>query len=757
MSTNENSPVPGEAATSPAVPARRPALLEPQERGWVEVPELAGGAEPRSPRMSLSAYLHGLRRHWALATGLGLLCGIVAGLAVWFALGEQYTATAVFRIAMREPALVFETAETEMGRFTQAAFEIYRDTQAEYVKSEPVLTAAVRDPEVARLPIVARERFPVRWLRGELDVGFPRQAGLMAVSLTENDGAAGRDVAKLVNAVVAAYETKVLARERLRRGERLSELDKLYAEKDAELRKKMSELTQLAEALGTGDPEALQVKQQVAMRRFGDIQSQYLQTQVLLQRARLELGDQQTQLANIESVPVPQMDVEEYVEGRALTRDLSRDLAARMMALAQTQANINPRSGSRYQQRRADDVEMLRAEIAALGGDAEQKIREKMASEIGARIRELEGEIGVLSKQEQDLEQRVQEQEKELDRLSTSSIDLEMMRSDIEQLNQVLAGIADEREKLNVELQADPRVELDHPAEKPETASNWTARYALSILAMLVGLCVPIGCVAWWDTRAERVNSPADVSRRLGLTVLGSVPLIPGRVIRKLGSPSRRHQSWHLRLTESVDGIAARLLRQAELDETRVVLVSSAGGGEGKTTLATQLAMSLARNGRATALVDFDLRRPALDGVFGLPLEPGVSEVLRGEQDVSEVVRETGTDNLSVVTAGRWDRHALRALANGAAGSLFEALRAECEFVVVDAAPILPVADTRFVSQHADGVILSVFRDVSRSPKIMAACEILEAFGVRTVEAVVTGPSDTFRDRDLRYEPQASA
>ena len=54
--------------------------------------------------------------------------------------------------------------------------------------------------------------------------------------------------------------------------------------------------------------------------------------------------------------------------------------------------------------------------------------------------------------------------------------------------------------------------------------------------------------------------------------------------------------------------------------------------GEGKTTLATQLAMSLARHLRRTVLVDFDLRRPALDGVFGVPLEPGVCEALRGER-----------------------------------------------------------------------------------------------------------------------------
>ena len=191
-------------------------------------------------------------------------------------------------------------------------------------------------------------------------------------------------------------------------------------------------------------------------------------------------------------------------------------------------------------------------------------------------------------------------------------------------------------------------------------------------------------------------------------------------MIRRLGVPSKRYQTWHVRLTESVDGIAARVLRKAEIEQCRVIMVSSASGGEGKTTLATQLALSLARAGRRTVLVDFDLRRPAFDEVFGLPLEPGVCEVMRRQNDVLTLVHHIATNNLAVITAGRWDRNALASLSNGAAADMFAKLREEYDFVVVDTSPILPVADARFVSQHVDSVVLSVFRDM-RAPKIRAA------------------------------------
>jgi capsular exopolysaccharide synthesis family protein len=223
-------------------------------------------------------------------------------------------------------------------------------------------------------------------------------------------------------------------------------------------------------------------------------------------------------------------------------------------------------------------------------------------------------------------------------------------------------------------------------------------------------------------------------------------------VIRQLGSPSKRYQSWHVRLTESVDGITARILHKAEIGQCRVIMVSSATGGEGKTTLATQLAMSLARTKRKIVLVDCDLRRPAFDAMFGLPLEPGVCELLRQQNTVSDLVHPSGAENMDVITAGRWDRQTLASLSNGCAGAMFQQLRDAYEFVVIDTSPLLPVADARFLSQHVDTVVLSVLRDISQVPKIQAACEILAAFGVPSVEAVVTGASYNVYGRHEGYE-----
>ncbi len=275
-------------------------------------------------------------------------------------------------------------------------------------------------------------------------------------------------------------------------------------------------------------------------------------------------------------------------------------------------------------------------------------------------------------------------------------------------------------------------------------------------LVSMLGLALPICGVALWDIRTQRINSSAEVAKRLGLTVFGSVPMIPDRAIRKLATPSKERKHWHGRLTESVDGIAARLLRKATLDGRRVILVSSAVSGEGKTTLATQLAMSLARSGRKTALVDFDLRRPVIERIFGLPLEPGISNVLREEASLEDSAQETAITNLYVIPAGRLDQDALVALSKGGDRRIFDTLREKFDFVVVDGSPVLPVADTRFLSQNVDTVILSILRDVSQGPKVVAACEMLESFGSKDVGVVVAGANEDPYSYDPYYRRRMS-
>lgn len=747
MSTNGNMSPPDDASRGHAMTLRPGGPLEQQEAGWPVVE-----AGPPAPSLGLAGYLHSLRRHWVLAAGVGLLCAAVAAPAAWFGHGSKYEAKSHLRMSSQEHMLVFPTAATRETGMT--SFDIYKETQRQLVTSRFVLIAALRKPEVARLPSIRREQDAVVWLAEQIRVQFPGDAEIMEVSLVGDDP---QEAATLVNSVVEAYLTEVVNVERDQRRDRLSQLDTAYTEKETEVREKRNDLKQLAEQLGTSDKETLSLQQQLAIQQFAEFRSQRVRLQFDLRRAQGQLKAQEALLAAVDKTPISEYELDQAAWNDPIARQLAQELVWRILDQNYIEHYASPDGKSQHKARYQFDVQMVQAQYDQREQELREGIRGRKKLAIESEITQLQAQIGYLQEQLALVDQDVEQYRREAERIGSSSIDIEMMRREIDDLDRVLTGIADERERLRVELRNRPRVVRIQRAEVPELQVRKGVRWTLTVFALMAGLCVPMVGIAWWDSRAQRINTSADVSRGIGLPVMGSVPMIPARVIHQLGSPSRRNQLWRMRLTESADAIAARLLRKAEIEEAKVVLVTSASGAEGKTTLATQLTMSLARNGRSTVLVDFDLRRPSFHEVFGLSLRPGVCEVLRGEAELSDLVHPTESENLSVVTAGRWDRHALAALANAAAGAMFEKLRGQYDFVVVDASPVLPVADTRFLSQHVDTVILSVFRDVSEGPKVQAASEILEAFGVRSLEAVVTGPGESIEEKDLGYESNLPA
>ncbi len=208
-------------------------------------------------------------------------------------------------------------------------------------------------------------------------------------------------------------------------------------------------------------------------------------------------------------------------------------------------------------------------------------------------------------------------------------------------------------------------------------------------------------------------------------------------------------------LDHSIDGIAAKLCLRRDSHNARVVLVSSATHGEGKSTLSLQLAKRLARTGASTLLVDFDLRKPTMHHVFDMPRGPGLSEFLRGESELGEIVRLTDIDSLSVLTAGSPFADSLGTLSNGVTRSLFQRARDQFEFVVVDGSPILPVVDSLLASQHVDSVVLSIRRDVSTLNRVQSACDQLAQFGVNEVMAVLTGTKEDLYYYDGDHEQAA--
>jgi capsular exopolysaccharide synthesis family protein len=138
----------------------------------------------------------------------------------------------------------------------------------------------------------------------------------------------------------------------------------------------------------------------------------------------------------------------------------------------------------------------------------------------------------------------------------------------------------------------------------------------------------------------------------------------------------------------------------------RLLSVTSSLAGEGKTTVAVNLAVALAETSARVLLVDADLRRPSVATRLGVEGAVGLTTVLVGQAEVSDVVQPWGGTGLDVLTSGELPPNPGELLGSPAMRSLLARLRAEYDFVIVDTAPLLPVADGAIVASLVDGTLL---------------------------------------------------
>ena len=263
--------------------------------------------------------------------------------------------------------------------------------------------------------------------------------------------------------------------------------------------------------------------------------------------------------------------------------------------------------------------------------------------------------------------------------------------------------------------------------------------------AGVVGFGVVLFGVAYIEFQSRRLNSVSEVKEGLGLPVVGELPTLSGRTWRKIRSGSPAGVALEALLSESVDSIRTRLLHASGVESPRVIMVTSAEPREGKTTVAIQLATSLARSGRRTLLIDGDVRNPAVHRVFELAIDPGLCEILRGDVERAVALQPSRTAQLWVLAAGRCCLQSVQALSQTALHDLLAALRNEFEFVIIDSAPVLKLADPLLFGQHVDVALLSVLRDVSKTPQIYEAAERLKSVGITVLGTVVNGVSDGSR------------
>ena len=172
----------------------------------------------------------------------------------------------------------------------------------------------------------------------------------------------------------------------------------------------------------------------------------------------------------------------------------------------------------------------------------------------------------------------------------------------------------------------------------------------------------------------------------------------------------------------------------------RVLVVTSAHGEDGKTTTASNLALSFAQQGFRVVLVDGDLRRPSIHTLFAVPSDPGFADALKDSVTVDEAVRMTAISRLYVMPAGDTRADTPDLLKGDRLTRVFSSLAKRFDLVLVDSPPLQAVPDAAVLAAHADGVILVLRAGHTQRVAAQQAVDQLVDVGASVVGAVLNDP-----------------
>jgi succinoglycan biosynthesis transport protein ExoP len=722
-------------------------IMAPQDRKPMELTPAA--PEPRKPVAALVGPAHppaltatpdamsllkALRRRWLVAGILGVLAAGLVGGAAWVLMPARFTAFALLQVSSKANPFLDRGNNRE-------DFLIMMKTTAARLKSRDVLMRTLSQDTVRDLGLIQKHPdtlSTLTWLEEVLKVEVQDNSELLTVSLT---GEEPSDLQTIVNNMVKSFMTIVSNEEKTRRSDRLEKTRLLYSAGKEKLAEKINAKENLLKSQGVKDPLAIMNLQQNLQIELRQAQADGSHYRFDLERKSAQLAGLQAAKKNLDKQAAQDIlvkDLQDYDQN--LRKDVdAMERKEKFIELMLKEGHppgdsnvVNARAElARIKERVEDRTAKARAEIAA-------KIKLKQEGDYDLLIANAQAEVVPLEKFVAETRDRIDTLTKQLELANVSTKRYDMLDSEIQQEQKNVDNLFAVHRQAQMEVETEARITPIGEAELQNRDAK--KRILLLIMAPVGAFFLVLLAVAWWEFSAHRIHEPDEVVMALAMRVVGAVPEMPDPKRMRLGADPAAEELLRHNLIESIDAIRTMLLRNAGVENLRVVMVTSAVAGEGKTMLASNLAMSLARAGRKTLLIDCDLRRPSAHQLFEQPLQPGFSEVMLNEIDLPDAVRPTpGDANLFLLPAGLWDRNVVQELAKSGVTSIFERLREEFDFIIVDSHPVLGATDSLLIAQYVDAVLVSLMRDVSQMHNVHAACHQLATLGIRVFGAVVSG------------------
>lgn len=678
---------------------------------------------------------------------VGVIGGVVLGLLYHFQQSPIYQSNAQLLVIKNRPEVMSAGGNTSM-----TFVEDYVSTQVTLLRSEMILMIAARKLQESQFqqkpPGTDRER--VHYMMNRFTVMREREPGssqftnVLGISFRSGDP---NDAALYLRAIIDAYreqlaslysEATAVQEKNLARDIDIlnNEINDIYHNEKNGINKYNQDIIRITH-------EDLQSMKQRLTTNINDKQQKELRRTIIV-----------NQLEDIKAVgdnPQARMELLRrtpgYVPRQATITNLdSRNPEDVLFSFELQRQELATKFGKDHPEMQALDgrIRMLKGFLASRNGVLQDKPLDELAIYELTLLQEkriLDNQIATITAQIDSDEAKI----REVSRLTALRMDREKT---LERTMQTLEQKRSELKLLQNSRSATGGYKVEDITKPTEGVQVSPILYRSILFGLFLGLVAGGGLALAMELTDRSFRSPAEIQRRLGLRIFGHIPRL------KTDEPPERHSAAGIEPSlvtfyrpssteaEAYRGVRTQLYFSTQGRGHQVIQVTSPNPGDGKSTLAANLAISIAQSGKRVVLIDCDFRKPRVHKIFKLPKpELGLATVMSGEARLAAAVQSCEVENLSLMPCGPRPANPAELLTAPKFSEVLRELREMYDFVIVDTPPVLAVSDPSVVAPRVDGVLL-VFRMTKNArPVTERAREQLAAVGARMLGVVVNASS----------------
>ena len=736
----EQTPPVWAASSAPVVllpPAAAPAPVraEPVKatEPVFEPPEEVAG----SPNLLLAVL-----RRWPWMV-IGLAVGLVGGFLFHMQRPPVYQSTAQLLVIKNRVEMSTSAGAGGAGDARVAYVEDYVATQVTLLRSQKILEQAAKKLDAQKLdsPPPAGDAERVAFLTSRFAVAREKEPGTNAASnvlaLTFRSPNPA-DAPKYLRAIIDAYQ---------------DELASLYdAASDTTLKRLDAEIKAL-----NNDLSKINANQGQLTRKLLDISGEELAG------VRARLTANRTRLGELR---LRKREVQRDLELIAKTGKARPDRLATMDALG-----VKPDQPVTGTTQTAEEVliglELRRKDLAQrLGPDhpdmlaldsqiklVKEKIVQRdaagwMNDELAKHQRRLETDSDTMADQLVQLENTIKADEVTVGKMGPVQEELDRGAADRRDRATRLQNLLTEQTQvLNTRSTGGYKVErITPPTDAGQVAP---VLFQSLLLGAALGLLLGGGLALTAELSDRGFRTPTEIRRRLGVPVLGHIPQlrIIGNVEKQSAGGLDRLLTCFYRPSsreaEAYRGVRTQLYFSTQGRGHQVIQITSPGPGDGKSTLAANLAISIAQSGKRVVLLDCDFRKPRVHKLFNLSNpDVGLASVMGGDARLEAAIRTCEIENLYLMPCGERPANPAELLTRPKFQELLAELRERYDFVVIDSPPVLAVSDPSAVAPRVDGVLVVLRMSKNTRPAAERTREQLAGVGARILGVVVNASND---------------